>query len=861
MSAAAAPLRFLAVKPPSLAGPACAGLFLLKKRACGPPTASLSGKCVKCTGGKTHFQTRLVIGASNDLLEQEADRVADQVVASTHSTVSGAPPHIQRLSENSAGEPGAIPSSVDHVLASPGKPLDPLLRRDMELRFGHDFSQVRVHSGVEAEESARDVNANAYTVGHDVVFGSGRYAPRNRGGHRLIAHELTHVVQQLGGAVAGVQRKPLGNDLFPPDRTNYRFDTGQITMEDLSDPEISARLHTMTRSELRAYRMLVSDPAVQDYIGSLLVPRPTAQLETNAATLTKADFEKSAALSYWEQRTWGTFDLSQGFPQRMAASAEERDAVYSTLWQVFPNGSSTPPSSKLVTIPPNTQRRNALLYQFIVRAPTQPGGKPALEIEFQLERPGHVADTAAEPPGGYVARQLTFTSDIGFPKSADAYFAQHRDERRQIAYWLKQAGGTFDQLVVTRGTPKGGKGPPQETLFRISGKKEKNGEISELDIELRPGGRPVEVTPSDDYRNRDYGDLLIEQQQSRPHPKKGDTLGYVNVAGVPAEEVTSVKFAVVRYFRDVETRDAEADVLVPIAGTSKEVYYTLRFRPDNEVDIERIGEKGSSSQLDPTRMDIARVRGYGASAGDPARLKTWLGRRYPGLSPTGATVEALRASANQKMAGEAGTPAWYQANYKVKVIDGASTQARLRSIHKLNARQTPDADNKDFTSEELKLAELSLQTLTETVLSLLQYVRLGRKKTFREADGTAGSYGGQTFWNGSNKTIVMYDSGMNANVSAFRGGSEGVNVPQAMLFTHEMGHIMQPTTNGKPAFDKFVRAAGIRPFTHYAESKPDTDFFTEAFAIYQTDPEWLRRNHATVYQWMNEFNRTGKAPK
>lgn len=854
-------LQNLTASPKALSHSTHAGLLLQRKCACGSPTSSLTGECAECKS-KKRSQTKLSIGASNDPLEQEADRVADQVLAKPENpALSGAPPRIQRFMGQSSAVAGTAPASVDRGLASPGRPLEPALRQDMEQRFGHDFSQVRVHSGAEAERSVQDVNANAYTVGHNVVFGSGRFVPENREGRRLIAHELTHVMQQVGGTAAGLQRKPLGNGSFPPDRTNYRFDTGQITMDDMSDPEISARLHAMTRSELRAYRLRVSDPAVQDYIGGLLVPRPTAQLETNAPTLTKADFEKSAARNYWEQRTWAAFELPQGVPPRMADSAEERDAVYATLWQVFPNGSSTPPSSKLVTIPPNPQRKNALLYQFVVRAPAKPGGNPVLEIDFQLERPGHVTDTAAEPPGGYVARQLTFTSDMGFPKGADAYFAEHRDERRQIAYWLKQKGGAFDQLVVTRGTPKGGKGPPQETLFHISGKKEKSGEISQLDIELRPGGRPVEVMPSDDYRNRDYGDLLIEQQQSRPHPKKGDTLGYVNVAGVPADEATSVKFAVVRYFRDVETRDAEADVLVPIAGTNKEVYYTLRFRPDNEVDVERVGEKGSSPQLDPTRMDIARVRGYGANAGDPAKLKTWLGKRYPGLSPAGTTVEALRASANQTVANKAGTPAWYQANYKVKVIDGSSTQTRLRNVHKLNAKQTPDADNKDFTPEELKLAELSLQTLTEKVLSLLQYVRLGRKKTSREADGTASSYGGDTFWNGSNKTIVMYDSGMNASMSAFRGGSEGVNVPQAMLFTHEMGHIMESTTNGKPAFDRFVKAAGIRPFTHYAESRPDTDFFTEAFAIYQTDPEWLRRNHAAVYQWMDEFNRTGKAPK
>jgi hypothetical protein len=101
-----------------------------------------------------------------------------------------------------AGQIGA-PSIVNEVLASPGRPLDPETRAFMEPRFGHDFSKVRVHSGSPVDaQSAQEVNANAYTVGHHIVFGTGRYAPKTHQGRRLIAHELAHVVQQSGD-VAG----------------------------------------------------------------------------------------------------------------------------------------------------------------------------------------------------------------------------------------------------------------------------------------------------------------------------------------------------------------------------------------------------------------------------------------------------------------------------------------------------------------------------------------------------------------------------------------------------------------------------------------------------------------------------------
>lgn len=87
-------------------------------------------------------------------------------------------------------------ASVDEALASPGRPLESALKADMAQRFGHDFSKVRVHSGGAAEQSVREISAHAYTVGHDIVFGAGRYAPHTQDGRRLLAHELTHVVQQ-----------------------------------------------------------------------------------------------------------------------------------------------------------------------------------------------------------------------------------------------------------------------------------------------------------------------------------------------------------------------------------------------------------------------------------------------------------------------------------------------------------------------------------------------------------------------------------------------------------------------------------------------------------------------------------------
>jgi hypothetical protein len=98
------------------------------------------------------------------------------------------------------------PSAVHDVINSGGgQPLEPGVRADMEARLGHDFGDVRVHHDARAEESARAVNAHAYTVGPNIVFQRDRYDPSSEAGRVTLAHELTHVVQQRSGPVDGTE--------------------------------------------------------------------------------------------------------------------------------------------------------------------------------------------------------------------------------------------------------------------------------------------------------------------------------------------------------------------------------------------------------------------------------------------------------------------------------------------------------------------------------------------------------------------------------------------------------------------------------------------------------------------------------
>lgn len=208
----AAFLQSTATKPQSTSLLPSAGPLLQRKCACGlSASSSLMDEYRGCK--KKRLQTKISIDTSNDPLEQEADRVADKVLAGpTPPAVRSAALRMQRFTGQTTENAAMAPTSVDRVLKGPGRQLDPALRQDMEGRFGHDFSQVRVHTGSDAEQSAQDVNAHAYTVGKHIVFGAGRFSPDSHKGRRLLVHELAHVVQQ-SGSCCYLARQPANRSL------------------------------------------------------------------------------------------------------------------------------------------------------------------------------------------------------------------------------------------------------------------------------------------------------------------------------------------------------------------------------------------------------------------------------------------------------------------------------------------------------------------------------------------------------------------------------------------------------------------------------------------------------------------------
>ena len=198
-------------EPATTAPPARSGV-LRRRCACGGMLGP-TGECAECRRtrrlgvGGTPLQPKLRIGRADDPLEREADRVAEQVmrmreprplrrVEEGKEEYFQSKPLVQRRVSNSEAGLEEAPSIVHEVLRSPGRPLDLATRAFFEPRFGYDFGRVRVHTGRKAAAVTQAVGARAFSVGKDIVFGPGEYAPGIPRGQRLLAHELTHTLQQ-----------------------------------------------------------------------------------------------------------------------------------------------------------------------------------------------------------------------------------------------------------------------------------------------------------------------------------------------------------------------------------------------------------------------------------------------------------------------------------------------------------------------------------------------------------------------------------------------------------------------------------------------------------------------------------------
>ena len=231
------------------------------------------------------------INPVEDAHEREADRVAEQVVRMPEPYARQAP----------------LPSATarDHASAS-GQPLDADTRAFMELRFGHDFRSVRVHADAEAREAARSVNARAFAKGSDLFFDAGQYRPRTHSGRKLLAHELSHVVQQKAA------REPAGH--------SSKGNSPALQLTSAPGPRIQMRrwgigeMPPMSQEQFREATVVLAMDLVDDNAPTL-GPALRRVLEGDTAVQSLVDILDEA-----ERRSVGmTFILQSAFAMQTAA--------------------------------------------------------------------------------------------------------------------------------------------------------------------------------------------------------------------------------------------------------------------------------------------------------------------------------------------------------------------------------------------------------------------------------------------------------------------------------------------------------------------------------------------------------------
>jgi hypothetical protein len=248
------------------------------------------------------IQAKLAVSPPSDSLEQEADACADRVMRMTTPPADGpqsvasqlsyssvassdkvqrkcAPcaeeeERLQRKSEgDSADSSATAPPIVLEALSSPGQPLDSSVRSFMEPRFGQDFSHVRIHSDGRAAASARAVDALAYTVGRDIVFDTARHNPSTAAGRQILAHELTHVVQQGQGTTAGPAVVGASSSVAPliaPEHSAAELEADEVAHRVLVDnSRVSGARATPAGTIHRTVRIEPADAALTLFLDAL----------------------------------------------------------------------------------------------------------------------------------------------------------------------------------------------------------------------------------------------------------------------------------------------------------------------------------------------------------------------------------------------------------------------------------------------------------------------------------------------------------------------------------------------------------------------------------------------------------------
>jgi len=295
----------------------------------------------------------------------------------------------------------AIPPIVHEVLRTPGKSLDAAVRAFMEPRFAYDFSQVRVHTDAKAAESARAVNALAYTVGRDLVFGEGQYVPGAPGARRLLAHELTHVVQQH--AVGKVEPSFIGG---PSDRFEHEADDVSTAIANTALAPVgalSASIEVVANPSMLAGAIQRQTPRVEEVTPQVEEVTPQVEEVYSDKPLTKLARDPRKAHLKWQR-----------------LSTEDRSAVLEQMARFY----------------------GAVFRDRFLEIAQHQHGKPQFDVRYFQPGTGPTPEKLNEGLWRFIGMEITGNSAIS------------------VELWVKPSGDITRRDVSTR--PKKEEEPPKE---------------------------------------------------------------------------------------------------------------------------------------------------------------------------------------------------------------------------------------------------------------------------------------------------------------------------------------------------------------------------------------------------------------
>ncbi len=716
-------------------------------------------------------------------------------------TTGGADQPTQRKESDSATSPGQAPAVVDAALRSPGHALDAETRRAMEGRLGHDFSNVRIHTDAVAAESAKAVHAHAYTVGRDIVFGAGQYAPMSTVGARLLAHELAHTVQQgvTGRALArqsveGYETKGIGLDVTEMNKwTGSSFWEQKVmkTWELTTDPRMNANpeerdavlsvlSNVQPKLPLSAETTrLVTIPkraaasTSKDLI-YLLTFKPKARgkpsaeaafvAEGGAATVSAATAPPPGLTPNWPALTHSGFP-GGNFHAYWTAHPDEEKQVFNwiqntagnTFDQVITTSVTTKVGKKSVTRETSFQ---------VQGSKAASGSITSLTVRFL----GAVLPSKLSPPADYSQKD----------------FADLEIEEAQTKNDPKKG----DKLGTVNGLSSVPSGEQLSVKFAIW-------------QYFRGGTRNAEVDAIVPIANTTKRVLYTLRFRPRSNNVDVERIG---------EEGKDVSLA---------SPPLSLSHVNGFAGNSKDVPTLKAWLSKRYPAIKPTG----TSVDDIRKAADAQIQ---ADAGTPA----WFMNNY-GIEILDDVAGAARLQTKH--------------NFRAaQVVDMKVFTADELKLLESVLETVSDTTLAGFKDIRMVRQAVAIETVGKTF-------RHNRERT------------GLSNLNGADRTIIIYDSAHLNDAALFLGGrgpggALAVEPSAGMTFAHEFGHTVSWGHGVQSAFDAFVAQKRITPPTWYAAGSPASEMFPETFALFQLDPEWMRTNQPDLFAWFDTLTKTGAPP-